>query len=126
MGKELSNTAQQMEFPIKDFFIKCNQILSFLQIWSHLLKKPLMENFIFLQCKKKLELKVSGKHLQENTVQAQKLFEEEIHSFEYFFSFSFSSPGFMQKSYYINHYNDYLEPTPNPIIVTAQKNEVFR
>ena len=53
MGKELSNTAQQMEFPIKDFFIKCNQILSFLQIWSHLLKKPLMENFIFLQCKKK-------------------------------------------------------------------------
>ena len=32
MGKELSNTAQQMEFPIKDFFIKCNQILSFLQI----------------------------------------------------------------------------------------------
>ena len=36
-------------FSIKDFFIKCNQIRSFLLIWSHLLKKSLMENFIFLQ-----------------------------------------------------------------------------
>ena len=30
-----------------DFFIKCDQIPSFLQIWSHLLKKYLMENLIF-------------------------------------------------------------------------------
>ena len=29
------------------FFSKCEQIHSFLQIWSHLLKKSLMENFIF-------------------------------------------------------------------------------
>ena len=36
-------TAQKMKFSIKDFFNK-----SFLQIWSHLLKKSLMENFIFL------------------------------------------------------------------------------
>ena len=36
-----------MKFSIKDFFSKCDQILSFLLIWSHLLKKPLMENFIF-------------------------------------------------------------------------------
>ena len=40
-------TAQKMKFSIKDFFSKCNQIRSFLRIWSHLLKKPLMENFIF-------------------------------------------------------------------------------
>ena len=32
-------SAQKMKFSIKDFFSKCNQILSFLQIWSHLLKK---------------------------------------------------------------------------------------
>ena len=39
-----------MEFSIKDFFSKCDQIRSFLQIWSHLLKKSLMENFmIYLQ-----------------------------------------------------------------------------
>ena len=37
----------KMKFSIKDFFSKCDQIHSFLQIWSHLLKKPIMENFIF-------------------------------------------------------------------------------
>ena len=35
-----------MKFSIKDFFSKCDQICSFLPIWSHLLKKSLMENFI--------------------------------------------------------------------------------
>ena len=37
-----------MKFSIKDFFSKCDQIRSFLRIWSHLLKKSFMENFIFL------------------------------------------------------------------------------
>ena len=40
-------TAQKMKFSIKDFFSKCNQIHRKLRIWSHLLKKFLMENFIF-------------------------------------------------------------------------------
>ena len=40
-------TAQKMKFSIKDFFSKCDQS-SFLWIWSHLMKKSLMENFIFL------------------------------------------------------------------------------
>ena len=35
-----------MKFSIKDFFSKCDQICSFLRIWSHLLKKSLTENFI--------------------------------------------------------------------------------
>ena len=39
--------AQNMKFSIKDFFIKCDQIRRKLRIWSHLLKKSLMENFIF-------------------------------------------------------------------------------
>ena len=30
-----------MKFSIKDFFSKCDQIRSFLRIWSHLLKKSL-------------------------------------------------------------------------------------
>ena len=34
----------------KNFFGKCDQIHSFLRIWSHLLKKSLMGNFIFVQC----------------------------------------------------------------------------
>ena len=40
-------TAQEMKFSIKDFFSKCDQIRSFLRIWSHLLKKFLIQNFIF-------------------------------------------------------------------------------
>ena len=36
-----------MKFSIKDFVNKCDQIRSFLRIWSYLLKKSLMENFIF-------------------------------------------------------------------------------
>ena len=39
-------TAQKMKFSIKDFFSKCDQIRRKLRIWSHLLKKSLMENFI--------------------------------------------------------------------------------
>ena len=40
-------TAQKWEFSINDFFSKCDQMRSFLRIWSHLLKKSLMEYFIF-------------------------------------------------------------------------------
>ena len=36
-----------MKFSIKDFFSKCDQIPIKLRIWSRLLKKFLMENFIF-------------------------------------------------------------------------------
>ena len=36
-----------MKFSIMDFFSKCDQIRRLLRIWSHLLKKSLMENFIF-------------------------------------------------------------------------------
>ena len=39
-------TAQKMKFSVKDFFSKCGQIRRKLRIWSHLLKKSFMENFI--------------------------------------------------------------------------------
>ena len=41
-----------MKFYIKDFFSKCDQVHSFLRIWSHLQKKSLLENFIFCAVKK--------------------------------------------------------------------------
>ena len=44
---EILNTAQEMKFSIKDFFSKCDQIRQKLRIWSDLLKKSLMGNFIF-------------------------------------------------------------------------------
>ena len=42
-----ASTAQKMKLSIKDSFSKCDQIRRILRIWSHLLRKSLMENFIF-------------------------------------------------------------------------------
>ena len=42
--KYIVSTAQKMTIFIKDFFSKCDQIDRKPWIWSHLLKKPLMEN----------------------------------------------------------------------------------
>ena len=39
-------TAQKIKFFIKNFFSNCDQTSEKLRIWSHLLKKSLMENFI--------------------------------------------------------------------------------
>ena len=44
----MPTTSQKMKFSIKNFFSKCDQIRRKLRIWSHLLRKSLMENFIFL------------------------------------------------------------------------------
>ena len=43
----IQTAAQKIKFSIKGFLSTCDQIRSFLRIWSHLLKKSLMENFIF-------------------------------------------------------------------------------
>ena len=45
--KKIYITAQKMKFCINDFFSKCDQIGRKLRIWSNLLKKSLIENFIF-------------------------------------------------------------------------------
>ena len=43
--RKQANTAQKVKFSIEDFFSKCDQI------WSHLLKKSLIEKTLFfLQC----------------------------------------------------------------------------
>ena len=39
------DTAEKNIVFIKDFFSKCDQISSFLWIWSHLLKKSIMKDF---------------------------------------------------------------------------------
>ena len=45
-----------MKFSTKDSFNKCDKIRMILIIWSHLLKKSFMKNFIFL-CSLSLETK---------------------------------------------------------------------
>ena len=49
------NTAQKKKFSVKDFSRKCDQIRSFLRIWSDLLKKSLMVNLIFLCSRSKMK-----------------------------------------------------------------------
>ena len=59
--KTLCLTFHKKKFSIKDFFNKCDQIHSFLRIWSHLGKKSLMENFIFCEV---IISKYTGKQLK--------------------------------------------------------------
>ena len=55
---------KKMKFSIKDFFGKCDQFRSFLQIWSHFLKKSLMENFIFCAVHTRLQLQGLKFHIR--------------------------------------------------------------
>ena len=41
-AKDYYDTAQKMKLSVKDFLSKCDNIRSFLWIWSHLLKKSLI------------------------------------------------------------------------------------
>ena len=64
--KYQSYTAQKMKFKLRISLVnKHDQIRSFLRIWSYLLKKSLMENFIFcavLHCQKSfLNIELSSK-----------------------------------------------------------------
>ena len=43
----MKDTPQKMKFSIKNFSSKCDHIRSYLRMWSHLLAKSLMGNFIF-------------------------------------------------------------------------------
>ena len=62
----INYTAQKMKFTIKDFFSKCDQICSFLRIWSHLLKESLMENFVFSAVLQWVLIKWRGRGVQVN------------------------------------------------------------
>ena len=48
--RQREKNEQKMKFSTEDFFSKCDQIRRKLRIWSHLLKKSFMENFVFVQC----------------------------------------------------------------------------
>ena len=73
-------TAQKMKFSTKDFFSKCDH-LSFLRIWSHLLKKSLAENFIF--CFSNAEVRNFEKHQQQEQQQQQSI-PDTAHLMQYY------------------------------------------
>ena len=52
--EKLLKTGQKMKFSMKNLFGKSDEIRCLLWIWSHLLKKFLMENFILSPVKRSL------------------------------------------------------------------------
>ena len=59
-------TAQKITFSIKNFFGECDQIHRKLRIWSHLLKKALMKNFIFCAVYVQFTSCVQGQDIRKN------------------------------------------------------------
>ena len=56
----MGRTTQKIKFSTKDFFSKSDQTSTFLGIWLHLLKKFLMENYIFCAVCTLLTLEISA------------------------------------------------------------------
>ena len=80
------NTAQIMKFSIKNIFSKYDQIRRKLQIWSHLLKKSLMENLIF--CAMKLmklpaayTLNIKNRSHKASALQIKEMLQRNIEHF---------------------------------------------
>ena len=76
-----SPIAQKMKFSIMDFFSKCA-----VRIWSHLLKKSLMENIIFLVRTRKTNTRKrceTCSNLMIKTTSEQRCSDAFIANFEY-------------------------------------------
>ena len=68
-----------MTFPIEDFFSTCDQIRRKLRIWSHWLKKSLMENFIFcVAYAKRLAISILIRQLQKKIHWVFQLFGNKV------------------------------------------------
>ena len=68
------STAQKLTFSIKDFLSNCDQMSSFVQIFSHLMKKFLMENIIFVQCSLRDPIHVQEYNRSKETRNMLRLF----------------------------------------------------
>ena len=93
------NTALKTKFSIKDFFSKCDQIHTKQKqwIWSHLLKKPLMENSIF--CAVLLPLGDSSLVFWTRIWQLDSLFQsQQVQMYVINFFFNFGKLGNLDKS----------------------------
>ena len=72
--KRQQKLSQKMNFFTKDFFSKCDQIHSLLRIWSHLLKKSLMENFNFFAASDNKNVRgILGDNHNTNITECSKL-----------------------------------------------------
>ena len=103
------NIAQKMKFSMKDFFSKCDQIHSFLRIWSHLLKKSVMENFIFWAVKKFIITAWQGPHRVLN----KSVLKWFISRYFWIFICRKMFPLGQPPGFLINTFNVYRQVTPS-------------
>ena len=61
---DLQYNAPKMKFSIKDFFSKCDQIHSFLQIWSHLFTEEIFNGKLHFLC----SVKITADRLDQFTI----------------------------------------------------------
>ena len=88
-----------MKISIKDFFGKCDQIRRKLRIWSHLLKKFLMKNFIFCAALHLKKQKITlGQHRIQQVDKVDKVFMKMQHKKE----LNSNSQLFLQFLYFLN------------------------
>ena len=89
---QLTFIAQKMQFSIKVFLCKCDQIRRKLCIWSHVLKKSSLENFIFcgvitdtnLILTPQIHVLIRGQHSKvdggfKNFFKTWKFFQKNLH-----------------------------------------------
>ena len=102
-----------MKLSITDFVSKCDQTRSFLQIWSHLLKKYVTENFVFCAVSHYLD----DLDFTEKTAVLLEVFDSEIALFT---SFSGLTSPQWQKFLIINLKNKPSKPLINVILSIFQ------
>ena len=75
-------TSQKIKFSIKDLSSKCEQIRNFRRIWSHLVEKSLMENFIFCAAvvRVKINIEVYAFNLLEERKRNSTTFRSNVHA----------------------------------------------
>ena len=102
-----------MKLSITDFVSKCDQTRKFLQIWSHLLKKSVTENFVFCAVSHYLD----DLDFTEKTAVLLEVFDSEIALFT---SFSGLASPQWQKFFIINLKNKPSKPLINVILSIFQ------
>ena len=96
VGIVLLFSAQKMKFSIKDLFSKCDQIRNFLWIWSHLMKKSLIENFIFSAVVTGIWKKIKFQTTQ-NTQKIPQVFPRPLIQFKVKYSESYRNQSIFQQ-----------------------------
>ena len=107
-------------FFIKSFFSKCEQVCSLQQIWSHLLNKSLMKNFILCCAKSFYPIQDVGRQKVCSTILSPETSKNVGIGLQNFLNFSFNQFATMLK-----HFKATISVTPKLLNFQASKKSVF-